>query len=290
VAGCEILSASGSTRLWAQPVHEALTIAAVHRADPQTATEWRTRGRTVTTVGGGLMSINAGDGHATLRVHAPAAFDAVTLDHGRIDDAVQAAGLGGAFRFRSPAGRGHRVFDAVRALVGAVASGEAPLFTDVACHELASAIVAELGEVLPSAPDGSRGAADRRLERARECLHDVESPPTVAAIADHAGLGKSQLCALFKHYYGVSMGRYGLNVRIARAKTMLLRGAAAKDVAAELGFTDQAHLSRHFRRHYGLAPGQWVVLYGRNSGPQAPRRRSVGPDPRRPPAEGACGA
>jgi len=262
VPGCELLSATGSTRCWSQPVHEGFTVAAVHGGLPPTATQWRSRGRTVITAGGELMAINAGDGHATLRVHAPAAFDAVSLTGERIDDAARAAGLRGSFWLRSPACSSARVFAAVRAFVTVVARGDEPLFVEAACHDLANAIVTDLGETQPDTLCRSRSAPDPRLRRARECLDDMagENRPSLLDVANEAGLGRSQLCALFKDYYGVSITQYGLTVRVAKAKARLLEGTPVKDVAADLGFTDQAHFSRHFRRRHGLAPGAWVSL------------------------------
>jgi AraC-like DNA-binding protein len=271
--GCELLSATGSMRLWSEPVHESFTIAIVHRGARATATEWRTRGRSVTTEAGELMSINPGDGHATLRVHAPSDFDAVKLAPQHVEDAARAAGIRGTFWLRSPACNNPRVFAAVRRLVAATARRDDTLSVEATSRDLANAIVRELGETRPSRDARTRVRRDWRLERVRECLHDRArgDRPSLLAISCHADLGRSQLCALFKDYYGVSIAQYALAVRIARAEILLLEGTPAKTVAADLGFVDQAHLSRHFRRRYGMAPGAWVALYRSNSG-----RRRIG--------------
>jgi AraC-like DNA-binding protein len=195
----------------------------------------------------------------------------VTLAPAHVEDAARAAGIRGSFWLQSPACHNPRVFAAVRGLVAAIAGGDDPLFVEATCSDLANTIVRELGETRPTGHALAKGRPDRRLERARECLHEGAQGerPTLSAISAHAGLGRSQLCALFKDYYGVSIAQYGLAVRIARAETLLLRGAPAKDVAADLGFVDQAHLSRHFRRRHGMAPGAWVALYQLNTARRA---------------------
>jgi AraC-like DNA-binding protein len=134
----------------------------------------------------------------------------------------------------------------------------------VRAHELAYTIVTEL------APERRRPYAavrDFRLRRVRERL--IEEPsarPVLDDLARDADLGKSQLCALFLREYGLSMGEFWTGCRIAKARALLLEGRPAKDVASELGFTDQAYFSRIFKRHTGLAPGVWTSLYRRNRG------------------------
>jgi AraC-like DNA-binding protein len=40
---------------------------------------------------------------------------------------------------------------------------------------------------------------------------------------------------------------------------LLLEGEPIADVAVAVGFHDQAHLTRHFRRHVGTTPGRFVA-------------------------------
>jgi AraC-like DNA-binding protein len=45
---------------------------------------------------------------------------------------------------------------------------------------------------------------------------------------------------------------------VRRAKSLLRAGVPITAVAAETGFYDQVHLTRHFKRIVGLPPGQYV--------------------------------
>ena len=60
------------------------------------------------------------------------------------------------------------------------------------------------------------------------------------------------------------------------ARHALLQGARPADVAADLGFYDQAHFTRHFKRHVAVTPARFARGRARPAG--------VGPvaDPRFP--------
>ena len=72
------------------------------------------------------------------------------------------------------------------------------------------------------------------------------------------GLDRFSLSRTFAEDVGFPPHAYRLLVRVERAKRLLLRGDAAVDVAAAVGFVDQSHLIRHFRRIEGVTPGEFV--------------------------------
>jgi AraC-like DNA-binding protein len=264
VDGVEILSARGSTRHWSEPMHNTFTIAAVHRSAERVGAEWRTRGKTVTTAGGQLMTINPGDGHHTLRVYAPSAFDVIKLDPEWINATAQAGGLRSEFRFAAPSWKSDAASNALGQVVAAFAEAATRFELEVTCQELATVIVGHLGET--RSPMRAQRPPLLRLRRVRDRLvDDVEERPSLAALEREAGLGKSQLCASFKDTYGLSIIQYWAGCRVARAKKALLQGMNGADVAAELGFTDESHFSRVFRKHTGLPPRRWVSIYRSNS-------------------------
>jgi AraC-like DNA-binding protein len=43
-------------------------------------------------------------------------------------------------------------------------------------------------------------------------------------------------------------------LRVARARKLLREGASPASAALEVGFTDQSHLNRHFKRVLGITP------------------------------------
>jgi AraC-like DNA-binding protein len=54
--------------------------------------------------------------------------------------------------------------------------------------------------------------------------------------------------------------------RLDRARALIRAGVSLAEVAAASGFADQSHLTRQFRRAYGLSPGRWSMLVGPERG------------------------
>lgn len=55
---------------------------------------------------------------------------------------------------------------------------------------------------------------------------------------------------------------YLTHLRIAQAKTLLLRGVRASEFAPLVGLYDQAQLTRHFRRLVGITPARYSKALG----------------------------
>lgn len=70
------------------------------------------------------------------------------------------------------------------------------------------------------------------------------------------GMDRFNLLRIFAEEVGFPPHAYRLLVRVERAKRLLLKGDAAADVAAAVGFV--GHLIRHFRRVEGFTPGEFV--------------------------------
>ncbi len=75
--------------------------------------------------------------------------------------------------------------------------------------------------------------------------------------ATATGISRMQLIRLFRRQLHISPHQYCLNRRIQKAKTLLKRGAKLDDTAYELGFADQAHFQRTFKRYAAVTPLQY---------------------------------
>lgn len=96
------------------------------------------------------------------------------------------------------------------------------------------------------------------LERVRQEL-DLQPTQrlTLAQMAALSGLSRFHFLRAFTRAYGVSPYAYSLNRRLLVAQRLLSAGERISMTALEVGFADQAHLTRHFLRTIGVTPGEY---------------------------------
>jgi AraC-like DNA-binding protein len=82
---------------------------------------------------------------------------------------------------------------------------------------------------------------------------------TLAELTNVANMSAFHLLRTFRDATGLPPHAYHTQLRIAQAKQFLRQGAPIAHVATEVGFTDQSHLNRHFKRVVGVTPGQYVL-------------------------------
>lgn len=75
-----------------------------------------------------------------------------------------------------------------------------------------------------------------------------------------AGLSSSRLRHLFVEQTGLPFKTYLLWLRLSRALALVAAGSPLTAAAHEAGFSDSAHLSRTFRRMFGVAPTALQML------------------------------
>ena len=99
---------------------------------------------------------------------------------------------------------------------------------------------------------------DLAAARVRELLHgDYARQITAADLAAAAGCSRFAAYRAFRSAFGLAPSDYQRQLRLRAARRLLAEGRAAADVAAAVGFADQAHLTRWFRRYYGITPGEY---------------------------------
>lgn len=71
------------------------------------------------------------------------------------------------------------------------------------------------------------------------------------------GLDRFALSRHFRAAFATSPHRFLLMRRLQQARAMIGDGEPIAEVAAATGFADQSHLTRHFKKAFGIAPGAW---------------------------------
>lgn len=124
-----------------------------------------------------------------------------------------------------------------------------------------SALIITLGDLIQrhaDAPIRSSPLPDlpRNISRVRELLNaDLSVDLSLSELAEAANLSRYHLVRLFRRHVGLPPHAYRNQLRVHRARALLAQGMAIAEAAQNVGFADQSHLTRHFKRVYGVAPG-----------------------------------
>ncbi|MFH7042054.1 helix-turn-helix domain-containing protein [Paucibacter sp. JuS9] len=102
------------------------------------------------------------------------------------------------------------------------------------------------------------GTRRRSLAPALEHIHQhLGEPIRLELLAQLCGLSLWRFARVFRQRVGTSPYRYINEQRIEHAQALLRQGLPAARVASEVGFFDQSHLNRRFKRQCGMTPGQF---------------------------------
>ena len=127
--------------------------------------------------------------------------------------------------------------------------GEA-LSTALAIH-----LLREYGAAVVGPKREYGGLPREKLLRAVAYIQDQLADLTVSGIAQAVCMSPYHFSRLFKESTGRSPYQYVVEARVRKAKELLTTGKfTISEVAYDVGFVDQSHLTRHFKRVFGLTP------------------------------------
>ncbi len=100
------------------------------------------------------------------------------------------------------------------------------------------------------------GVRHPRLSKViREMEQAIEDPVSPATLAAEVGMSTRQLERLFRRYLDRSPKRYYMELRLAKARNLLMQtDMSIINVALACGFTSPSHFSKCYRAHYGSTP------------------------------------
>ncbi|WP_302079585.1 helix-turn-helix domain-containing protein [Rhizobium oryzicola] len=137
--------------------------------------------------------------------------------------------------------------------------------TALECMKLVSALLKPRTEKpLRLLTNSSGGLAPWQANRLRAHVEErISHTITLDELAKLVKLSTSYFSAAFKVTFGTSPHAYVLSRRVAHAKHLMLTSDAPLcQIALDCGLSDQAHLSRVFRKLTGVTPSMWRRYHG----------------------------
>ncbi|GAB2750221.1 AraC family transcriptional regulator [Streptomyces bullii] len=211
------------------------------------------RGERIHSGPGSIVVLEPGEMHTG----GPAAADGYAYRALYAEPALLTDGtLGGLPHFREPVLDDPELARALRAAHTDVARCPDPLETESRLPWLLTALARRHSTA--RAGDDTVPGADRVARAVRDRLADeLLAPPTLAALATDLGLSRYQLLRAFRTTMGVPPYAWLAQYRVTRARALLESGLRPAEVAGRVGFADQAHLTRWFRRVLGVTPAAY---------------------------------
>jgi Response regulator containing CheY-like receiver domain and AraC-type DNA-binding domain len=83
---------------------------------------------------------------------------------------------------------------------------------------------------------------------------------TLQQLAEHSNISPSYLGNIFKKVTGRSTIEYLIDIRITKAKSLLMDGVTVSETSKLVGFNDIFYFSKTFKKHVGISPSQYRDL------------------------------
>jgi len=112
--------------------------------------------------------------------------------------------------------------------------------------------------------DERRTGHEREAVKRARCYIDERFAQglTLTQLAEHVSLSPYYLLRVFRAEVGMPPYTYLESVRIRQAQRLIEAGETLAEVAAEVGFSSQSHLTHRFKQIIGVTPGQYAQRLG----------------------------
>lgn len=249
--GTDLLIASNSSRMW-QVFHETYTICAVARG----VSRYSYRGKKQLLMNPrSCVLMEPGETHRS-EVLMPGNFKVLLIPPAIVTDAAKVQGLSTTPHLHLPDRNDPKLFLTLYRFCAAVETGES-LLEQQSLFAICLRALLEQAEQRPPTLDGmnEHHAVSLIKRYLQERFSEAVSLDELVALT---GLSKFHLVRTFTKQVGVAPHIYQINIRMARAGKLLRAGVSPVCIATDLGFADQSHFTRHFKRCWGVTPSNYA--------------------------------
>jgi AraC family transcriptional regulator len=130
------------------------------------------------------------------------------------------------------------------------------LYAESLTNALAIHLIRKYSTIQKTVCQYSGGLSKAKLQQATAYIQEhLDRDLSLDEIAAKVNFSAYHFARLFKQSTGLAPHQYQIHCRVERAKELLQAGEIAiADIATQVGFYDQSHLSRHFKRIVGVSP------------------------------------
>ena len=251
VPGTELMVAYASARVW-RVLHDRYVLCGCRAA----AAEWRYRGKSHSLNDGNLMLMEPGEMHCNTTVYKPADFKVLMIDPEIFKSAAKEHGLSSTPHFGLNQVEDPRLIGALYRFSAVVEAGGSVL-EQQSWFALCVSLFLRYAERTP--PQLNTTNTQHAVQRAKKYLQERFCEPVgLEELSIAGGLSRFHLVRAFTRYVGLPPHAYQIRMRIARGCALLRAGVPVADVATQLGFADQSHFTRHFKRVWGSTPAHYA--------------------------------
>jgi AraC-like DNA-binding protein len=254
--GVEVMSVEHSARRWCV-LHETYAVVTILDVSERSI-EWLYRRKIHRTEAKNIMLIEPGEVYASTKITPPAVFRVLCVDPSLVECAAKEL----AMTTSQPHLKFVRVTDpllfrAFALLHSCLENGANTLERQSHFSACIRLLVDECTE--KSSTTGLKQQHHRLcLLRARDFIWEYYTENlTLDELVTVTGLSRFHLVRAFAAEFGMPPHAYLNQVRLAKAKKSITAGIPLAMVAAEVGFADQSHFTRHFIKTYGVTPARY---------------------------------
>jgi AraC-like DNA-binding protein len=240
-----------SSRRW-QIFHERYAFVVARKA----AATVRYRGREQRIHDGTLVVREPGEASCCTAVAKPAEVKVLFVEAALVADAAREVGHPGTLHFAPVTLNDPDLFWLLCRLCNSIEDGDDDLEQQT-LFAMCMVKLAQHAERPPRAMELRNGKL--AVARAKAYLSEhCSDPVSLHDLALVSGFSRFGLVHAFTKEVGLSPHAYQVLVRIERARVLLQQGVSPATVATTMGFADQSHFTRHFRRILQVTPSQYA--------------------------------